>query len=128
MIKALVFDFDVTIIDTETAWYLTFHDAYKEYGVELTLSMYAQCIGTSLHAFNPYEYLITELHLPIDGKVFRDSIHARHATLMETEVIRVGILDYLHAAKAKGFHIGLASSSKREWVDRIVPIQHQIIF
>ncbi|WKL03205.1 HAD family phosphatase [Paenibacillus amylolyticus] len=66
MIKALVFDFDGTIIDTETAWYIAFRDAYKEHGVDLTLEMYSQCIGTSLKTFNPYEYLITDLNLPID--------------------------------------------------------------
>ena len=40
MIKALIFDFDGTIIDTETAWYIAFRDAYKEHGVDLTLDMY----------------------------------------------------------------------------------------
>ena len=40
MIKAIIFDFDGTIIDTETAWYKVFKDAYQEYGVDLSLETY----------------------------------------------------------------------------------------
>lgn len=117
MIRALIFDFDGTIIDTETAWYVAFKEAYREYEVDLTLEMYSLCIGTSLHAFNPYEYLITELGLPIDRDRFRASVRERHAELMRQEKVRPGVLDYLESAKAYGMKIGLASSSSREWIE-----------
>ncbi len=120
MIKAIIFDFDGTVIDTETAWYIAFRDAYKEHGVNLTLDTYSQCIGTSLHTFNPYEYLVTDLHLPINLDTFRESIHSRHASLMDTEKMRPGILEYLNAAKAKHLKIALASSSKLDWVERFL--------
>lgn len=118
MIKAIVFDFDGTIIDTETAWYNAFRDAYSEHGVELTIEQYSGCIGTSLHTFNPYEYLITELKLPIDRQEFRTAVRARHAELMEREQVREGILTYLEFAKAAGLRIGLATSSERAWIDK----------
>lgn len=117
MIKALIFDFDGTIIDTETAWYVAFRDAYKKYEVDLTLEMYSQCIGTSLHAFNPYEYLKTHLHLPIDLAEFRRSVRAHHAELMLQEEMRPGVLHYLENAKSAGLKIGLATSSERSWID-----------
>ncbi len=120
MIKAIIFDFDGTVIDTETAWYIAFRDAYKERGVDLTLEMYSLCIGTSLHAFNPYEYLVADLHLPIDLDTFRESIHARHASLMDAEKMRPGIMDYLNSAAAKQLKIALASSSKLDWVERFL--------
>ncbi|MGM0883299.1 MAG: HAD family hydrolase [Bacillota bacterium] len=118
MIKAIIFDFDGTIIDTETAWYNAFRDAYKEHGVELTLEQYSGCIGTSLHAFNPYEYLMTDLKLPIDKQAFRESVHLQHSALMESEQVRTGILDYLNFAQDSGLKIGLASSSARAWIDK----------
>nr|WP_237691068.1 HAD family hydrolase [Paenibacillus caui] len=117
-IKAIIFDFDGTIIDTETAWYNAFRDAYKKHGVELTLEQYSQCIGTSLGAFNPHEYLVTELNLPIDLESFRENVQSHHSALMEKEKIRPGILDYLKLAKAAGLKIGLASSSDRAWIDK----------
>jgi len=116
MIKAIIFDFDGTIIDTETAWYRAFREAYRSHGVELTLEQYSQCIGTSLHAFNPYEYLMTELGLPINKEAFRRSVHDKHAELMEQETVRPGVLGYLESAKALGIKIGLASSSSEHWV------------
>ncbi|MBY0119180.1 HAD-IA family hydrolase [Paenibacillus sp. FSL R5-0623] len=118
MIKALVFDFDGTIIDTETAWYIAFRDAYKEHGVDLTLEMYSQCIGTSLKTFNPYEYLITDLNLPIDREAFRESVQLQHAALMNKEVVRPGIQSYLDEARKAGLKLAVASSSKREWVEQ----------
>lgn len=118
MIKAIILDFDGTIIDTETAWYVAFRDAYRKYDVELTLEQYSQCIGTSLHSFNPYEYLITELKLPIDRDLFRKEVQEHHSSLMTKEKIRPGILNCLEAAKAAGLKIGLASSSPMAWVDR----------
>ncbi|MBB6731770.1 HAD family hydrolase [Cohnella zeiphila] len=118
MMRALVFDFDGTILDTETAWYEAFREAYSEHGVDLTLEMYSQCIGTSLHRFNPYEYLMTERGLPLDKDRFRESVHLRHSELMRREEVRPGVLSYLEAAKEYGMKIGLASSSTREWVDK----------
>lgn len=59
-LKAIIFDFDGTILDTETPWFEAFREAYLEHGVELDLQLYAQCIRTSLHAFDPYTYLMTE--------------------------------------------------------------------
>ena len=120
MIRALIFDFDGTVIDTETAWYVAFRDAYKEYGVELTLEQYSQCIGTSLHFFNPYEYLVTDLHLPIDLDEFRISVQASHANLMGAEQVRPGIVSFLKSAKDQGLKVGLASSSKLAWVNRFL--------
>ncbi|WP_168118669.1 HAD family hydrolase [Paenibacillus sp. HB172176] len=118
MIKAIVFDFDGTIIDTETAWYNAFKNAYKEYNVDLTLEQYSQCIGTSLHSFNPYEYLMTELNLPIDKDEFRIRIQGDHSELMNIEQVRPGVMDYLKLAKEAGLKIGLATSSHRAWADK----------
>ena len=120
MIRAIIFDFDGTVIDTETAWYIAFRDAYKEHGVDSTLEMYSLCIGTSLQAFNPYEYLVVNLHLPIDLDSFRQSVHERHATLMDAEKMRPGIMDYLNSARAKRLKIALASSSKLDWVEKFL--------
>lgn len=118
MIKAIIFDFDGTLIDTETAWYVAFRDAYRTYGVDLTLEQYSQCIGTSLHSFNPYEYLVTDLHLPVDLDALRISVRQRHSSLMEVEDVRPGVTDWLTLARQRGLKIGLASSSASAWVEQ----------
>ncbi len=118
LIKGIIFDFDGTIIDTETAWYTAFSEAYEEHGVELTLEQYSTCIGTSLNTFNPYEYLMTDLKLPIDKEDFRRAVQQRHSKLMELETIRPGIQHYLDSAREVGLRMGLASSSSMEWVEK----------
>jgi len=118
MLKAIIFDFDGTIIDTETAWYLAFRDSYQTYGVDLSVELYSGCIGTSLHTFNPYEYLNTHHNLGVDSEELRRTVRARHAELMKKEKIRPGVCEYLEQAKEAGLKVGLASSSDREWVER----------
>lgn len=116
MIKALIFDFDGTVIDTETPWFKAFRSAYQERNRELTLEKYTPCIGSGLHAFNPYEDLLSQMELPIYLDSFRESIRMRHEAFMERETLRPGVLDYLRAAKAGGLKIGLVSTSFRKTV------------
>jgi len=120
MIKAIIFDFDGTIIDTETAWYKVFKDAYREYGVDLSLETYSQCLGTSLKSFNPYTHLSTHHGIAIDFDEFRAMIQRNYAKLIEQESMRPGILNLLQEAKDAGVKIGLASSSHRDWIDKFV--------
>ncbi|MHA0857810.1 HAD family hydrolase [Paenibacillus sp. CMAA1364] len=117
MIKAIIFDFDGTIIDTETPWYVAFQEVYKEYGVELSLELYSQCVGTYSEDYDPYAYLITETNQAIDLETLMEIIKVRHTKLMEQENMRPGVMEYLNAAKDAGLRIGLASSSPREWVE-----------
>ena len=120
MIKAIIFDFDGTIIDTETAWYVVFKQAYQQYGVDLSLETYSQCLGTSLASFNPYTYLTTHHNISLDLEEFQTAIRNSYAKLIEKETIRPGILTLLQQAKAAGLKIGLASSSHREWIDQFI--------
>ncbi len=122
MIKAIIFDFDGTIIDTETAWYITFRDAYKSHDIDLTLQQYSQCLGTSLHSFNPYTHLKTHYNLPIDLEEFKQSVQKKHTNMMIKESVRPGILKLLETAKSKKLKIGLASSSERAWIDKFVKL------
>ncbi|RIX60219.1 HAD family hydrolase [Paenibacillus nanensis] len=118
MLKAIVFDFDGTILDTETPWYYALREAYQEYGEELPLELYSQCVGTNNHTFNPYEYLMTEKGLPIDKDEFRGKVQAYYAGLMSKQTVREGVLELLSQAREAGLRIGLASSSSRIWIDK----------
>ena len=46
MIKALVFDFDGLILDTETLTYKATEEIFKKYGAELPISIWADNAGT----------------------------------------------------------------------------------
>lgn len=114
MIKAVIFDFDGLILDTETAWYEAYKEAIGFYQCDLPLEHFVKCIGTDnteLYAFFK-EQLGEECNI--------EEIEARAASLhkgkMETFEAREGVKDYLEEAKKLGYKIALASSSTKEWV------------
>lgn len=116
MIKALVFDFDGLIIDTETPSYEAFFEIYRGYGVELPLKTYAQCIGTTFEAFNPYSYLSECLEKEIDTDLVRNQFRTEYRNRLECQTLRPGVTDYLEAATQLNLKIGLASSSSLSWI------------
>ena len=48
MLKALIFDFDGLILDTETPEVLVWQSIYREHGFELPVHEWEKTIGTSL--------------------------------------------------------------------------------
>lgn len=117
MIKAIVFDFDGLIIDTETPAYEAFREVFRTYGVELSLDTYAQCIGTSFAVFNPFNYLEERLGREIDSETVKRQVDEHHHKLLEQATLRPGVLDYLNDARARGLRIGLATSSPLSWIN-----------
>jgi putative hydrolase of the HAD superfamily len=116
MIRAVIFDFDGLIIDTETPWYEAFVRAFHKRGVTLPLHEYVKCVGTTFAAFNPYTYLEACLGTPINKKEVESEIKLSYEELMVTQALRPGVEGYLKEAVSLGLKIGLASSSSRSWV------------
>jgi putative hydrolase of the HAD superfamily len=125
MIKALVFDFDGLIIDTETPSYFAFRQVYQEYGVELPVALYAKCVGTSMDHFNPYTYIAECVTETIDLEIFKSRFKAIYADLLKEAAIRPGVLAYLEEAKRLNLKVGLASSSHMVWIEPYL-IKHQL--
>ena len=56
--KALIFDFDGLIVDTELPDYLSWQEVYQSYGVELSLDRWCTIVGGNAESdFEPHEYL-----------------------------------------------------------------------
>ena len=70
MIKALIFDFDGLILDTESPVYQSWQEIYQSYGCSLPLSKWLTCIGTA-DAFDPCANLEDQLQVSVN----RDVIH-----------------------------------------------------
>ncbi|MEK5520629.1 HAD family hydrolase [Heyndrickxia sp. FSL W8-0423] len=114
MIKAIVFDFDGLIIDTETALYQAYRELLEEHNVTLSIAEYASYVGTDPGAL--YEFLTNQL----TGKMTREEIieksYKLHREKLKEPIAREGVQEYLEEAKKQGLKIGLASSSDREWI------------
>ncbi|MFD2612729.1 HAD family hydrolase [Paenibacillus gansuensis] len=118
MIKAVVFDFDGLILDTETPWYDAFSEIYKEHGAELPIELWGLGVGTSSEHFDPYAYLAECTGSEVDKKQIDELFWVKHGKLMESEKVRPGVVEYLRDARKLGLRIGLASSSPRSWIEK----------
>ena len=65
MIRAIVFDFDGLILDTELPEFQSWQEIYEAHGCTLSFAVWATCIGT-VGAFDPYGYLEEQLRRSVD--------------------------------------------------------------
>ncbi|MFS1513110.1 HAD-IA family hydrolase [Chengkuizengella sp. SCS-71B] len=114
--KAIVFDFDGTILDTETPWFDVYLETYKEYGVDLPIEVWSQVIGTDgVHIL--YDYLLENATKEVDLQEVRVITSKKHKEVMEKKELRPGVEEYFKEAKEMGLKLAIASSSSREWVE-----------
>jgi HAD superfamily hydrolase (TIGR01509 family) len=115
-IKAVIFDFDGLILDTESNEYYAHSEIYRQLGVELPIEEWGKCIGTDASAFDVYAYLEGLVGGPVDREKLKMDRHALFTNRMSFEEVRPGVREYLQSAQALDLHIGLASSSPFAWV------------
>ena len=65
-IKALIFDFDGLILETETPIFQSWQELYHAYGCEIPMEVWAKIIGASEYEFDPFDELERQLGRPVD--------------------------------------------------------------
>src|SRR5690349_3302355 len=121
MIRALIFDFDGTILDTEAPEFQSWQEIYVEHNCDLAMSAWAECIGTTNSAFDPYNHLESLVGDTINREAIHQKQHARFAELIRLQTALPGVELYLNEATRLGLKIGLASSSSRRWIYEHLP-------
>ncbi len=116
-LRALLFDFDGLIVDTEWPIYQAWCQTFRDHGHPLPLEIFNQCIGTDFDTWSPKTHLeeLTGNHIdwePLDG--------ARQASIekdLEGTAAIPGIPEAVCAGKEAGLKLGVVSSSSHRWVD-----------
>ncbi|HEY47687.1 MAG: hypothetical protein AMJ88_08900 [Anaerolineae bacterium SM23_ 63] len=128
MIRALVFDFDGVILDTETPFFKSWQEIYQEYGYDLSISDWGSMLGSFSDPQDPYERLEDYLGSSLDREAIRTKRSNREMDLLKTEAVLPGVESILIKGRRLGLKLGVASSSERKWVtnhlDRLGLLSH----
>jgi HAD superfamily hydrolase (TIGR01509 family) len=117
--RAIVFDFDGVVLDSEEPDFLAWQQIWAEAGQELPLLEWSECIGTGQghSTFDPYTELVRRSGLPRTEAEVRGRMRAVSAEIMASRPAMAGVADWLEEAASAGLAVGIASSSPRSWIE-----------
>lgn len=113
MIRALVFDFDGLIVDTETPLIDAYGAVHATHGVSFDRTLFIRNVGHADYAFDPWHGFsphADRVALEVERRACKDELLARQPVLP-------GVVALLDAAQVAGLMIGLASNSEHAWVE-----------
>lgn len=120
--RALIFDFDGLIVDTESAIYEAWRELYLHHGHDLPLPTYVQCVGSTFATYDPMAALESLTGSPVNWDELLPRKDARIRALQQNLDTMPGIRPLLLEAAGAGIPCAVASSSQRMhvegWLDR----------
>ena len=114
MIRALVFDFDGLIVDTESALIAAYAEVHAAHGVAFNEAEFIRTVGHADYDFDPwhaFEKRADRLQLEFERR-------ERNRELDLHLPILPGVAEIVEVAEKRGLSIGLASNSVRAHCER----------
>lgn len=117
-LRALLFDFDGLILDTESTYYDSWQETYAHYGLTLDVVDWAGMIvhGSAFLARAPYEAIEARTGRAIDHGEIRLHRRAAFERRMAEATALPGVAALIDDARRAGIRLGVASNSPRDWV------------
>jgi HAD superfamily hydrolase (TIGR01509 family) len=116
VIRALVFDFDGLILETETPAYQAWVEIYREFGHELPKELWLDYIGREGGWFDALAYLEQLVGPRGDRDAIERRRDARKTELVMAVAETAGLRALLADGRSRGLRLGVCSSSTPKWV------------
>lgn len=114
-VRAVVFDFDGLIVDTEMPEFRSWSEEFERHGASLDLEWWLGIVGTYDVGFDPLDRL-REVVGEVDVDVITARRRRRHLELVAAERPLPGVRERIHETRELGLPLGIASSSRHGWV------------
>ncbi len=115
--RAIVFDFDGLIVDTEQPIYEAYCTIFTELGATLPLSVWQDVIGQGAGTDAAFIHLEDTLGREVDREAIRAEARAMRRDVTLTLPPRDGAAELIAQAKEAGLTLAVASSSTFAWVN-----------
>ncbi|HEY8758325.1 MAG TPA: HAD-IA family hydrolase [Candidatus Limnocylindria bacterium] len=116
VIRALVFDFDGLILETETPAYQAWVEVYRQFGHELPKELWLEYIGREGGWFDALAYLEGLVGPRDDRDAIQERRDARKTELVMAVAETAGLRALLTDARARRLQLAVCSSSTPTWV------------
>jgi HAD superfamily hydrolase (TIGR01509 family) len=113
MIRALIFDFDGLILDTETALIDAYGDVHGSHGLPFDRPLFTRSVGHADYAFDPWN----AFGLGADRELLESQRKVFNRTRNESQPILPGVVALMDEARNAGLKVGLASNSGHAHVE-----------
>jgi HAD superfamily hydrolase (TIGR01509 family) len=114
--KAIIFDFDGTILDTEHPELAAWQFIYSGHNKTLPIDQWQKRISLGAANFDPMDYLESILGTPLDREAITKRRREKLSQLIADLRPLNGIKEWLIAAHEAGLLLAIASNSPKYWV------------
>lgn len=120
MIKAIIFDMDGLMIDSERVTFECYQERLKDMNLTMDEEFYKTLLGKPIKGIYQRFYDVYGNDFPIENVI--QDVHQLMAERFETEGVPVkkGLVELLHYLKENNYKTIVATSSNRDRVDKIL--------
>jgi HAD superfamily hydrolase (TIGR01509 family) len=117
MIRALVFDFDGLILDTETPILDAWEQVHANAGLACVRDEVLGLIGEVDHGYDLWKAFGAE----IDRHALKEEHRRITRAILQQQPLLPGVRECLDEARQLGFQLAIASNSPHSWINRHLP-------